>query len=239
MPVNQLRSSSNKRPPMPRPPARTPYPERPRMSSMFLRVPGVQRTAFLPPHVVQPGIQSRGAASLVQMIGILMLLSGIVSAADTPVRTVTNVDLERYLGVWHEVARLPNRFEDHCVSDVTATYKRRPDGRLDVTNRCRTKDGGPDEANGVARVVDTSTNAKLKVRFAPAWLGVLPFVWGDYWIIGLADDYSYAIVGSPDRKYLWFLSRSPELDRASWDAALAIARDNGFDLSRLIRVPSS
>lgn len=172
----------------------------------------------------------------------VVIIGALLAAAPSdlpPVRTVASVDLDRYLGRWHEVARLPNRFQKDCASDVTATYARRDDGRIQVTNRCMRQDGSAIEAEGVARVVDRRTNAKLKVRFAPGWLSVLPFVWGDYWIIGLADDYSYAVVGAPNREYLWFLSRTPEMSPQAWEAAERIARENGFDLSRLIRTRSS
>src|SRR6187455_2680771 len=119
-----------------------------------------------------------------------------------PVRTVPLVDLDRYSGDWFEIARFPNRFQRQCVGDVRASYSRRPDGRLDVVNRCRTAEGET-EARGVARIVDDRTFAKLKVRFAPAWLSWLPMVWGDYWIIGMAPDYSWVVVGDPGRDYLW------------------------------------
>lgn len=165
------------------------------------------------------------------LVAGMLLMSSSAYAQD--VRTVDRVDLDRYLGEWHEVARFPNRFQDQCAGDVVATYSRRDDGRIDVVNRCRLADGGLEEAAGVARVVDTSTNAKLKVRFAPAWLRWLPMVWGDYWIIGLADDYSWAAVGSPDRRYLWILSRTPALDTSSLEAAKEAARRNGFDIGRL------
>jgi apolipoprotein D and lipocalin family protein len=89
------------------------------------------------------------------------------------------------------------------------------------------------EARGVARVVDDRTFSRLKVRFAPAWLSFVPFVWGDYWVIGLADDYSWAVVGSPDRNYLWILARKPRLDDQRAAAARAAARSSGFDLDRL------
>lgn len=156
--------------------------------------------------------------------------------------TVPSVDLDRYAGRWLEIARFANRFQKQCVSDVTADYARRADGRIDVTNRCLRQDGTLDEARGVARVVDPTSNAKLKVRFAPAWLSVFPFVWGDYWIVGLAEDYRFAVVGSPDREYLWVLSRAPELPAADWEEALRVARRNGFDVSRLLKTkqtPSS
>jgi apolipoprotein D and lipocalin family protein len=168
--------------------------------------------------------------------GALIMSTAIGRAAsvgETPVRTVGSVDLDRYLGRWYEVARYPNRFQRDCVSDVTATYARRDDGRIDVVNRCVEKDGGVSEARGIARVLDDPTGAKLKVRFAPAWLSFLPAVWGDYWIIGLDEGYEWAVVGTPDRKYLWILSRAPELDEPVYAEALDRARENGFDTSRL------
>lgn len=160
---------------------------------------------------------------------------GSIARAETtlPVSTVAKVDLNRYSGDWYEIARFPNRFQRQCVGDVRASYARRPDGRLDVVNRCRTADGAI-EARGVARIVDERTSAKLKVRFAPAWLSWVPVVWGDYWIIGLAPDYSWAVVGDPGRDYLWILARDPHLDDASVAAARAVARDNGFDIGRLV-----
>ena len=103
-----------------------------------------------------------------------------------------------------------------------------------MSNRCRTQDGAID-AHGVARVADEQTLARLKVRFAPAILSFLPMAWGDYWVIGLADDYSWAVVGSPNREYLWILSRTPALNAAAFDTAIGIARDNGFDVSRLLK----
>lgn len=155
------------------------------------------------------------------------------------VRTVARVDLERYTGDWFEAARFPNRFQEKCAGDVRATYARRPDGRIDVVNRCRLSDGSLDEARGVARVVDEQTSAKLKVRFAPAFLSFLPMVWGDYWIIGLADDYAWAVVGSPDRDYLWILSRQPGMSKAALSDAFAAARANGFDVDRLRLTPQT
>ena len=151
-----------------------------------------------------------------------------------PVRTVNAVDLSRYVGDWFEIARFPNRFQRRCVGDVRASYVRRSDGRIDVINRCRVSDGTVTEARGVARVVDERTSAKLKVRFAPAVLSFLPMVWGDYWILGLGADYSWAVVGSPDRTYLWILGRTTPLSPEQLTAAMATARANGFDVNRLV-----
>ena len=160
-------------------------------------------------------------------------VSGCARESGT-VQTVDSVDLTRYAGDWFEIARFPNRFQDECAGDVRATYVTRPDGRIDVVNRCRDQSGGTVEARGVARVVDAQTRAKLQVRFAPAWLSWLPMVWGDYWVIGRASDYSWAVVGSPDRDYLWILARRPALDWERHSLALATASANGYDVSRLL-----
>ena len=162
---------------------------------------------------------------------------GAASRASTeePVRTVDAVDLKRYVGEWFEVARFPNRFQRQCVGDVRASYTQRPDGRIDVINRCRTEDGSITEARGVARVTNDRTFAQLKVRFAPAALSFLPFVWGDYWILGLASDYSWATVGSPDRQYLWILARTASPDAERFASAVRAARANGFDVERLTK----
>lgn len=119
--------------------------------------------------------------------------------------TVQSLDLQRYLGRWYEVARFPNQFEEDCVG-VTATYSLNPDGTIKVVNRCRkgTLGGPEDVAEGTATVVDTATNAKLSVTFF--W----PFA-GDYWVIDLADDYSWALVGEPSGRYLWILARTPQI----------------------------
>jgi apolipoprotein D and lipocalin family protein len=153
---------------------------------------------------------------------------------------VPNVDLERYAGTWHEIARLPNRFQGRCVSNVTANYKLRKDGRIDVVNRCRVKEGGVIEARGVARVVGKGQpNSVLKVRFAPTWLSFLPQVWGDYQIRALAEDYSYAAVGSPDFRYLWILSRTPEMEASTYQDLVQKMRAQGYDVDRLLKSETS
>jgi apolipoprotein D and lipocalin family protein len=86
----------------------------------------------------------------------------------------------------------------------------------------------------VARRPDAYARAKLQVRFAPAWLSWVPLVWADYWVIALDDDYRWAMVGQPGRKYLWILSREPSLDRKTFDELKAKATSMGYDLSPLI-----
>ena len=171
------------------------------------------------------------------MIATAVLLATFAAA---PLPTQDWVDLARYAGRWYEIARLPNSFQDQCAGDVVATYTLRSDGRVTVLNECRRPDGGTARAEGVARRADEKGPAsRLKVRFAPAFLSFLPFVWGDYWIVELDRDYRYAIVGDPSRKYLWILSRSRVMDAATYDSLSATAGRLGFDVARLVRTPQS
>ncbi|HVO12052.1 MAG TPA: lipocalin family protein [Vicinamibacteria bacterium] len=150
------------------------------------------------------------------------------------------VDLARYAGRWYEIARLPNRFQRQCAGDVIAIYTLRADGRVTVLNQCRKADGTTASAEGEARRADPDGPAsRLKVRFAPGFLSFLPFVWGDYWILELDHDYRYALVGDPARKYLWFLSRTPTMDAATYESLTAAATRLGFDVARLERTPQS
>jgi len=149
------------------------------------------------------------------------------AGADTQaVTTVDHVDLARYVGLWYEIAKIPNRFQDQCARGTTAEYALREDGRITVVNRCVKQDGKTDKAAGVARIVDPVTQAKLEVSFV-SFLGWRPF-WGDYWVIGLDEEYRWAVVGTPDRKYGWVLARTPTLDaqtRATIDSILVA---NGY-----------
>lgn len=148
--------------------------------------------------------------------------------------TVERVDLERYLGLWHEVARLPQSFQDSRTlrcEEVTAEYTAAGPGRISVVNSCvnALDPARPRrEARGQAYVVEGSEGARLRVSFF--W----PF-FGDYWVLGLHPEYRWALVGSPSRQSLWLLSRTPALEEAEVERALAIARREGFDLTPLIR----
>lgn len=166
---------------------------------------------------------------------LLSLLLGAVGlgcgASLPPPATVPHVDLQRYAGRWYEIARLPFRIQEGCHA-TTATYTARADGAIRVENRCldRSFTGKERTAVGKAWVVDKTTNAKLKVQFF--W----PFR-GDYWVLGLGPEYDWALVGDPDRRYLWILSRTPRLPPATYEAILQLARDRGYDVSRLIPTP--
>jgi apolipoprotein D and lipocalin family protein len=142
--------------------------------------------------------------------------------------TVESVDLERYVGLWYEIAKIPNRFQKKCARGTTAEYTLREDGKITVVNRCYKEDGSLMEAEGVAKIEDAVTNAKLKVSFV-AFLGWRPF-WGDYWVIGLDDDYQWAIVGDPDRKYGWVLARTPELEEEVLAGIYERLGESGYDV---------
>jgi apolipoprotein D and lipocalin family protein len=175
---------------------------------------------------------SRKNGFLVLIACLLIPFAPLASVAEErPLEVVPYVDLGRYLGTWHEIARYPNRFQKDCVKNVTATYSLREDGDLRVVNRCLEADGTVNEASGKAWVTDRATGAKLRVRFF--W----PFS-GSYWIIDLGQDYEYAVVGEPDRDYLWILSRTPTLPAETLNRIEKRLREQGYDPARLLRTPS-
>jgi apolipoprotein D and lipocalin family protein len=164
--------------------------------------------------------------------GLLVITSTILLAAcghNPPLKVVSSVDLQRYLGTWYEIASYPASFQKGCTG-TKATYSLRPDGDIEVLNQCFKK--GPSEeltsAKGKAWVVDTTTNAKLKVRFF--W----PFS-GSYWIIDLGKDYEYAVIGHPSRQYLWVLSRTPQMDDLLYREILGRISQQGYDTTKLVR----
>lgn len=135
------------------------------------------------------------------------------------------VEISRYLGRWYEVARYEQSFQKDCEG-VSADYALRDDGKISVLNRCRKPDGKIKDATGRAKIVDSATNAKLKVSFFG------PF-YGDYWVLDHADDYSWSIVGEPSGRYLWLLSRDAAPGKERLDALIARARALGYDTSML------
>ncbi len=167
----------------------------------------------------------------ITLLGALILVAGTVYSATptTQLKTVDSVDLDRYLGTWYEIASYPAWFQKNCTA-VRAEYTRRDDGLISVVNSCRkhTLDGKIKQSDGKAKIVDTESNAKLKVSFFG------PF-WGPYWIIDLDPDYQWAVVGVPSRKYLWILSRTPEMDKTTYAGILDRLVDQSYDPIRLER----
>ena len=149
------------------------------------------------------------------------------------VKTISSLDVPRYLGTWYEIAKFPNWFQKKCVGNTKAVYSVRSDGNLKVLNSCKTADGGMSDAEGTARQIGSKDSPKLEVRFAPAWLSFLPMVWGDYWIIDLDPQYQVAAVSDPRREYLWILSRTPQLDKKVYDDLLQRLQAQQFDVRKL------
>lgn len=147
-----------------------------------------------------------------------------------PFSVVTNVDLKRYVGKWHEIARLPNFFE-RKLKCISATYTLRDDGKITVLNAGNyiTDPQKSTSSKGVAWIPDKNSPAKLKVQFF--W----PFS-GDYWIMELDKDYRYVLVGDPSLKYLWILAREKEMDETTYHMLLQKAIDTGYDVKSIIRV---
>jgi len=141
--------------------------------------------------------------------------------------TVKQVDLKKYAGLWYEIAKIPNSFQDQCAYGTTAEYKIQQDGSIQVINKCYDKNGEPDIADGVANVVDKKTNSKLEVSFV-SFFGIRPF-WGDYWIIGLDEDYGWAVIGTPTRKYGWVLSRTPTLPNETMQEIFEILKNQNYN----------
>jgi apolipoprotein D and lipocalin family protein len=165
--------------------------------------------------------------AIIGLAGLLSAGSGRSLAEGAPPVPVPQVDLDRYAGRWYEIAKIPNWFQRSCVGGTTADYAVRPDGMIDVVNRCLQKDGTAKEARGVARVENEKTRSELKVSFVRfLWRR---WFWGDYWIIGLDPDYQYAVVGTPDRKYGWILARRPKLDPSQFSAVNRILEQQGYD----------
>ena len=152
--------------------------------------------------------------------------SGVDTIKNDIPQTVPYVDLQRYAGVWYEISKIPNRFQKKCAGHTTAEYTLRKDGKIKVVNRCIQVDGLPKEAEGIAKVADPVSQARLKVSFFRP-LGISLF-WGDYWIIGLGQDYEYAIVGTPSRKYGWILARKPQLSEERLKNIFEQLKEQGY-----------
>lgn len=164
---------------------------------------------------------------------VLMAAVAPAAGASLPNRPVNAVNLERYAGQWHEIAHLPMFFQRKCVDHITATYTPNADGTIKVHNACRSKEGSVEASDGVARKVPGQAGA-LKVRFAPAWLTWIPAVWADYWIVELAPDYQWAVVGGPSKRYLWVLSRTPSMERKLFEQIRVRASQRGYPVHKLV-----
>jgi len=165
--------------------------------------------------------------TLLFLIAIMMFSSA--NSQKSP-SVVSSVDLNRYKGLWYEIARLPNFFE-RKLKCTSATYTLRDDGRITVLNKGNylSDPKKSTSSTGVAWIPDKKYPAKLKVQFF--W----PFS-GDYWIIDLDKEYKYVLVGGPSAKYLWILAREKRMDDSTYNMLLQKAVENGYDVKTIIRV---
>lgn len=171
-------------------------------------------------------------------LGLILFSAALLTgcASYQPLAVQEEVNLTQYMGKWYEQARLPNRFQEHCVGEVSAQYQLLEANQVSVENQCVTDSGETTTAKALARLNDSvvpPNTAMLEVRFAPAWLSWWPGVWGDYWIMRIEGHYEYALVGTPDRKYLWVLSREQQGDTAVVQQLLNYAAEQGFDIDKV------
>jgi apolipoprotein D and lipocalin family protein len=177
---------------------------------------------------------ARLGRALLGLLGLGLAACSPPRALDVPA-TATRVDLQRYAGRWFEIARLPAGFQKADEAAI-AEYGANADGTLSVHNIAVRPDGTQHDIRGYAKVLNPPINTKLAVRFS-TWFGPLIPVpkEGNYWVFHVDDDYQEAIVGTPDRKYLWLLARTPAIPPPQYAALFAKAKQLGFDVSRIIQ----
>jgi len=186
--------------------------------------------------IIQPLSRSLIAALCLSLSAWIPLASAQTQSAEiapAPLEAIASLDVPRYMGTWYEVAKYPNWFQKRCIANTSATYAIQPNGMLQVLNRCQKEDGSMSEALGAAKQVGDANSPKLEVRFAPAWLSFLPFVWGNYWVIDLDPQYQLAAVSEPSRKYLWILSRTKTVEPKAYEALLQRLKQQGFNLDAI------
>ena len=164
---------------------------------------------------------------------LLLIGCSFGALAQADLSAIASLNVPRYMGTWYEVAKYPNRFQKNCASNTSAVYEAQPNGSVRVTNRCTEADGKVKEAAGEARQIGNATSPKLEVRFAPAWLSFLPFVWGDYWVIDLDAEYQLVAVSEPSREFLWILSRTAAPNGEAYKQLLERLAKKGFDLKKI------
>lgn len=165
-----------------------------------------------------------------------LILAGCATSGNDPLapKTVNSVNLKRYQGTWYELARLPMHFQRNCAQSE-AHYTLKDDGDMAVLNRCLTPDWQWEEATGTATPQVPGRADKLWVKFDNWFTSLLPGISkGEYWVLYVSDDYKTAIVGSPNRRHLWLLSRTPEVNAVKREDLLSRARQQGYDTNRLI-----
>lgn len=166
----------------------------------------------------------------------IISLSFTTQAETVAPQAVDQVDIQRYAGKWYEIAHLPMYFQRKCVSNISAQDTVNADQTMGVLNSCRIENGEMISSEGVA-YPQNQGNSKLKVSFLPPGLRWIPFTKGHYWVLRVDPEYKVALVGGPSTKYLWILSREPQLDEATYQSYLDTAKYYGYDITKLIKLP--
>ena len=165
----------------------------------------------------------------------IISLSFTTQAETVPPQAVDQVDIQKYAGKWYEIAHVPMYFHRKCIANITAQYSVNADQTIGVLNSCRTANGEIISSEGVA-YPQNQGNSKLKVSFLPPGLRWIPFTRGHYWVLRVDPEYKVALVGGPSTKYLWILSREPQLDEAIYKSYLETAKYYGYDITKLIKL---
>ncbi|MDR3509884.1 MAG: lipocalin family protein [Caulobacteraceae bacterium] len=166
-----------------------------------------------------------------KIIAIFLALGALtsVAAATVPGPSSKPVDPKKYVGRWYEVARMPNKVQANCAA-ATSDWARQPDGQFQVIQTCHmgSATGSEKTWRGSGRIVDEVTNSKFRIGFFGGLVQM------DYWVLDRGDDYSWCILTTPNPKFLWIMSRRPNLTPAQTTALIERARSMGYDVSKLI-----
>lgn len=166
----------------------------------------------------------------------IISLNTTTQAETAAPQAVDRVDIQKYAGKWYEISHLPMYFQRKCIANINAEYSVNEDQTVNVLNSCRTANGEMISSEGVAYPQNRG-NSKLKVSFLPKGLRWIPFTKGHYWVLRVDPEYKVALVGGPTNKYLWILSREPQLDEATYQSYINTAKDYGYDVTKLIKLP--
>ena len=166
---------------------------------------------------------------------VLTLAAALMVSPRPAAAQVADLDLERFSGRWYEIARNPNRFQRDCTRLSVDFTSRGEPGRYRVVHTCtRRSDGEIETLNANARVTDS--NAKFRMSLA-GFLSFGGLASQSYWVWHRSPDYSWAIMGLPDKSHFWIWSRRENPSADVRRAALARARALGFDTSEVISTP--
>jgi apolipoprotein D and lipocalin family protein len=174
-----------------------------------------------------------------RLFGALLAFSFLAPACATDVKTVDTVDLQRYLGKWHEIAAIPQFFQRKCVRDTTAEYSALESGDIRVDNTCTRDDGNREKVEGRARRSEPAATSKLEVSFLKLFGEYRFWAGGDYWIIELDPNYQWVVVGHPSRRYGWVLARKQSLPVANIAEIIGRIKAQGYDACEFIVTPQT